>query len=102
MDLEKWDVLLCDYGLPGFNGVDVIEEYRKRSLDYPFIVVSGEIGEDTAVTLMKRGAHDYVFKGNLSPLLPVIEREIREAENRRKRWEIEERRQIPSVVLFSK
>ncbi len=89
LDSDAWDVILCDYSLPGFNGVDVIEEYRKRNLDYPFIIVSGEIGEDTAVTLMKLGAHDYVFKGNLNPLLPVIEREIREAENRKKRREIE-------------
>lgn len=90
LDSEGWDVLLCDYSLPGFNGVNVIEEYRKRNLDYPFIVVSGEIGEDTAVTLMKLGAHDYVFKGNLTPLIPVIEREIRESDNRRKKKEIEE------------
>ncbi|QXO96019.1 response regulator [Methanospirillum purgamenti] len=97
LDSEKWDVILCDYSLPGFNGVDVIEEYRKRDLDYPFIIVSGEIGEDTAVTLMKRGAHDYVFKGNLSPLLPVIEREIREAENRKKRREIEELQRAEAI-----
>lgn len=97
LDLEGWDVLLCDYSLPGFNGVNVIEEYRKRNLDYPFIVVSGEIGEDTAVTLMKLGAHDYVFKGNLSPLVPVIEREIRESENRQKRREIEELQRAEAI-----
>jgi len=97
LDSEGWDVLLCDYSLPGFNGVNVIEEYRKRNLDYPFIVVSGEIGEDTAVTLMKLGAHDYVFKGNLSPLVPVIEREIRESENRQKRREIEELQRAEAI-----
>ena len=97
LDSNEWDVVLCDYSLPGFNGVDVIEEYRKRNLDYPFIIVSGEIGEDTAVTLMKRGAHDYVFKGNLSPLVPVIEREIREAENRHKRREIEELQRAEAI-----
>ena len=97
LDLEKWDVLLCDYGLPGFNGVNVIEEYRKRNLDYPFIIVSGEIGEDTAVTLMKRGAHDYVFKGNLSPLLPVIEREIRESKNRQERRDIENLQRVEAI-----
>lgn len=40
LDSNEWDVVLCDYSLPGFNGVDVIEEYRKRNLDYPFIIVS--------------------------------------------------------------
>lgn len=97
LDSEHWDVLLCDYGLPGFTGMDVIEEYRKRNLDFPFIVVSGEIGEDTAVALMKLGAHDYVFKGNLNPLIPVIEREIREADNRRKRREIEELQRAEAI-----
>ena len=97
LDSEGWDVLLCDYSLPGFNGVNVIEEYRKRNLDYPFIIVSGEIGEDTAVTLMKLGAHDYIFKGNLSPLVPVIKREIRESENRQKRREIEELQRAEAI-----
>ncbi len=97
LDTDAWDVILCDYSLPGFNGMDVIEEYRKRNLDNPFIIVSGEIGEDTAVTLMKRGAHDYVFKGNLTPLIPVIEREIREAENRRRRREIEELQRAEAI-----
>lgn len=97
LDSGPWDVLLCDYSLPGFTGVNVIDEYRKRNLDYPFIIVSGEIGEDTAVTLMKRGAHDYIFKGNLSPLVPVIERERREAENRRQKQEIENLQKAEAV-----
>ncbi|PWR71212.1 methyl-accepting chemotaxis protein [Methanospirillum stamsii] len=101
LDKESWDVLLCDYSLPGFTGVDVIQDYRKRNLDYPFIVVSGEIGEDTAVTLMKLGAHDYVFKGNLQPLLPVIEREIREAENRIKRREIEDLQRTEAIKFHA-
>ncbi len=82
LDSTDWDVILCDYSLPGFTGVDVLNEYNKRNLDIPFIVVSGEIGEDTAVTLMKSGAHDYVFKGNLTPLVAVINREIKEYKNR--------------------
>jgi len=96
-DQEPWDVILCDYGLPGFTGIDVIDEYNKRSLDQPFIIISGEIGEDTAVTLMKRGAHDYVFKGNLSPLIPVIKREIKDAKSRRKKKEIEELQKAEAI-----
>ena len=97
LDNESWDILLCDYALPGFTGIDVIDEYNKRALDLPFIVVSGEIGEDTAVTLMKRGAHDYVFKGNLSPLIPVIEREIRDAQSRKRKREIEELQKAEAI-----
>lgn len=84
LDSREWDVLLCDYALPGFNGLDVLQEFSGRNLDIPFIIISGEIGEDTAVSLMKSGAHDYIFKGNLKPLIPVIQREIRESENRKK------------------
>lgn len=81
---KEWDVVLCDYALPGFTGMDVLQEYTRCKLDIPFIVISGEIGEDTAVSLMKSGAHDYIFKGNLKPLILVIQREIRESLNRRK------------------
>ncbi len=84
LDSKEWDVLLCDYSLPGFTGMDVLSEYTARAMDIPFIIISGEIGEDTAVSLMKSGAHDYVFKGNLKPLVPVIQREVRESENRKK------------------
>jgi methyl-accepting chemotaxis protein len=84
LDTKEWDVVLCDYALPGFNGMDVLQEFTGRKLDIPFIIISGEIGEDTAVSLMKHGAHDYIFKGNLKPLIPVIQREIRESENRKK------------------
>jgi methyl-accepting chemotaxis protein len=84
LDTKEWDVLLCDYALPGFNGMDVLSEFTTRNLDIPFIIISGEIGEDTAVSLMKSGAHDYIFKGNLNPLIPVIKREIRDSEIRKK------------------
>lgn len=87
LDNKEWDVVLCDYALPGFTGMDVLQEYTRRGLDIPFIIISGEIGEDTAVSLMKSGAHDYIFKGNLKPLIPVIQREIRESENRKKNRE---------------
>lgn len=93
LNANEWDVLLCDYALPGFTGMDVLQEYSNRKLDFPFIIISGEIGEDTAVSLMKSGAHDYIFKGNLKPLIPVIKREIRESENRKKSREIEKIRE---------
>ncbi len=89
LEKQEWDVLLCDYALPGFTGMDVLQEFSRRGLDIPFIVISGEIGEDTAVSLMRSGAHDYIFKGNLKPLVPVIQREIRESENRKKSRENE-------------
>jgi PAS domain S-box-containing protein len=82
---EEWDVLLCDYWMPGFGFFGAMKLLRERQLDIPFIVVSGSIGEDLAVEAMKSGAHDYIMKDNLMRLAPAIEREIRQAHARRER-----------------
>ncbi|HXR08405.1 MAG TPA: PAS domain S-box protein [Candidatus Acidoferrum sp.] len=82
---ETWDVVLCDYWVPGFGVAQALEIMREDQLDLAFIVVSGAIGEDLAVETMKAGAHDYIMKGNLTRLVPAIEREIRQAGARRER-----------------
>jgi PAS domain S-box-containing protein len=71
--------------MPGFGVLPALELLRQRGLDLPFIVVSGVIGEELAVDLMKAGAHDFIVKGRLSRLIPAIQRELREAEGRRER-----------------
>jgi phosphoserine phosphatase RsbU/P len=86
---EEWDLVISDYVLPGFSGLDALRLVRSSGLDLPFIIVSGKIGEDTAVSAMKEGANDYLIKGNISRLVPAIEREMQEAEVRRKRREAE-------------
>jgi PAS domain S-box-containing protein len=78
-----WDLVLADYSLPAFTAVDALRMLQARQLDVPFVIVSGAIGEETAVAAMKAGAHDYVMKGHLGRLIPAIERELREAEDRR-------------------
>jgi PAS domain S-box-containing protein len=84
--LEKsWDVILCDYTLPQFNGLEALALYRERGLDVPFIIVSGAIGEELAVQILKAGAHDYIMKDRLQRLVPAIEREIKEEQARRER-----------------
>ena len=81
--LERdWDLVIADYNLPQFSAPDALEIVKKTGRDIPFIIVSGAIGETTAVAAMKAGAHDYLMKGNLTRLLPVIDRELREARNR--------------------
>jgi len=85
LDQETWDVILCDYELPGFGLLPALALLRRKRLDVPFIVVSGAIGEELAVELMKAGAHDFIVKGRLSRLIPAIERERREAQARRER-----------------
>lgn len=82
LDNSTWDLVLADYTMPGFSGLDALKELRGRGLDTPFIFVSGSIGEDVAVAAMKAGAQDYLIKGNLKRLVPAIDRELQEARTR--------------------
>ncbi len=90
LDKGGWDLIISDYAMPHFCGLAALQLMQKKKIDLPFIVVSGTIGEDVAVEMMKAGAHDYLMKGNLVRLCSAIAREIREAENRAKRKQIED------------
>lgn len=79
---NTWDLVLSDYVMPHFNGLQALSVLQKSEIDIPFIIISGTIGEDVAVEAMKAGAHDYIMKNNRQRLLPAIERELREAKNR--------------------
>jgi PAS domain S-box-containing protein len=87
----SWDMVISDYNLPEFDGPSALTVLQKSGLDIPFIVVSGAIGEETAVVLMKAGAHDCIMKDNLSRLIPVVNRELSEAQTRRERQQGEKR-----------
>jgi len=87
---QNWDIVIADYNLPQFDALKALEIVKVSGKDIPFIIVSGGIGESTAVAAMKAGAHDYLMKGNLARLVPVVERELREAENRRSKRSTEE------------
>jgi len=78
-----WDVVLSDHSMKGFSSMDALHLLRSHDADIPFIIVSGTIGEEGAVEAMRAGAHDYVLKQNLRRLGPAVERELREAANRR-------------------
>jgi signal transduction histidine kinase len=95
---QAWDLVLSDYALPGFSGPAALAQVRESGLDVPFIVVTGAITDDTAVAAMKAGAHDYVMKDNLRRLVPAVQRELREAEERRGRKQAEEARAALEVV----
>jgi len=88
---KSWDIILSDYNLPNFSAPEALKLLQTSELDLPFIIISGGIGEATAVAAMKAGAHDYFMKGNLNRLAPAIERELREAANRRERREAREK-----------
>jgi diguanylate cyclase (GGDEF)-like protein len=90
LDRQLWDIVFGDFSMPRFNGAAALKLVRSRGFDLPFIFVSGTIGEDAAIDAMRSGANDYIMKGNLKRLLPAVERELREAEVRKKHRQAEE------------
>src|SRR5256885_3682971 len=76
-------LVISDFSMPQFNGREALAIARESGADIPFIFISGTIGENVAVDMMKAGADDYVMKNNLARLLPALKRELREAEVRR-------------------
>lgn len=87
---QPWDVVISDYTMPRFSGEAALEIYCQQGLLCPFIVVTGTIGEESAVALMKKGVSDFVLKTNLPRLPGVIERELREAALRHDKLDAEE------------
>ena len=87
---RTWDLILSDYTLPKFSAPQALEILKISGLDIPFIILSGTIGEETAVAALKAGANDFLVKGKFARLGPAIERELREAESRRDRKRAEE------------
>ena len=87
---EKWDLAITDYLLPGFDGLFAMMTLLQADPDLPVIMVSGRIGEETAVEVMRAGARDCVMKDNLQRLMPVVRRELQEAEQRLARRKAEE------------
>src|SRR5581483_9712996 len=82
---EPWDIVICDYTMPRFSAQEALSTLQDSGLDIPFLILSGAIGEDIAVGAMRSGASDYIMKGNRARLLPAVDRELREAAERRAR-----------------
>ena len=84
-----WDLIIADYRLPGFDAPSALILLHESGLDIPFIVVSGALGEELAVAILRAGAQDYLLKDDMARLAPAVEREIREARTRRERAKAE-------------
>lgn len=84
---SEWDIVLSDDAMPGFDAASALEVLHQSGRDVPLIVVSGTIGEEAAVRLMKSGAQDFVLKDHLARLGPAVTRELREAQGRRRQRE---------------
>lgn len=80
---SDWDVIISDHAMPGFSAVEALDIVKESGKDIPFLIYSGHISEQTAVTTMLQGASDFVEKGNIRRLVPAIEREIANAAIRR-------------------
>ena len=82
---REWDLILSDYSMPGFNGLEALRMVKEHGSGQPFILVSGAVGEETATLMMREGARDYVMKDKLARLVPAIQRELAETRERRAR-----------------
>src|SRR5579862_4725576 len=89
-DSQDWNLVISDFSMPHFSGIEALALVRKKRADLPFIFVSGTIGEETAVAAMRDGAQDYLMKNNLKRLVPAVQRELRDAEDRRARKQLEQ------------
>ncbi|HTB84697.1 MAG TPA: response regulator [Candidatus Sulfotelmatobacter sp.] len=85
LDWRVFDLILSDYTMPGFNGIEALAIARMKRPEVPFLFVSGTIGEDSAIEAMKNGATDYVLKHRLMRLIPAVDRALHEAEERAER-----------------
>ncbi|VAW78264.1 diguanylate cyclase/phosphodiesterase (GGDEF & EAL domains) with PAS/PAC sensor(s) [hydrothermal vent metagenome] len=90
LDSRSWDIVITDHRLPNFNSRDALQVATTHNEDIPVIIVSGSIGEDYAVNIMRSGANDYLLKDNLARLVPVVERELRETASRKARRKAED------------
>lgn len=96
---SDWDIIISDHNLPGFSSTEALYELLKREIHIPLIIVSGTIGEEMAVEVMKAGAYDYVMKGNLSRLAPAISNALAAADAKRRAEEYQERLRELSMHL---
>jgi len=79
----SWDLIICDCCLPQFDGAGALALYQQERLDIPFLMVSGKMGDEHALEMIRAGAHDYIPKDNLARLAAAVLRELRAAEERR-------------------
>ncbi|MGZ9165682.1 MAG: GAF domain-containing protein, partial [Anaerolineales bacterium] len=96
---QKWDVIICDYSLPQFGAQQALALLKESGHDLPFIIVSGTIGEESAVSALKAGAHDFIVKGSLARLIPAIQREMKDASVRHEQRQRE--RELEAIALVS-
>ncbi len=101
IDKKQWNIVIADYVMPRFNGLDALKLTRQKYPDLPFIIVSGTIGEEVAVEAMKTGAQDYIMKDNMTRLVPAVKRELKEAASRHEKREADKKIKHLNQVLLA-
>ena len=86
---RAWDMIISDYSLPEFSALGALATLRESGIDLPLVVVSGTIGEESAVEALRNGARDFIVKGKLARLIPAVERELIASRGREARHEAE-------------
>jgi PAS domain S-box-containing protein len=99
MSEQSFDLILADYNVPGFGAREALEAYKSMGIDIPFILISGTVGEETAVEMMKLGVHDYIMKDNMTRLGSVVARELQESTNRKQIQLAEEHQKEFSMLM---
>ena len=100
LDRQAWDLIISDYVMPEYNGLEALSLVKEKGIDLPFIIVSGQVTDDAAVAAMRAGAHDYVMKDNLSRLGPAVERELHEVQLRREQRKTEEKTRAEHAITL--
>ncbi|MEJ2052938.1 MAG: response regulator [Calditrichaceae bacterium] len=100
LDTNDWDIVLADYSMPQFSAIDALNLLKTKKPSIPLIIVSGAIGEETAASVLREGARDFINKDNLTRLIPAIQRELRESEIRKQRERAEEDKKHIEEQLF--
>jgi PAS domain S-box-containing protein len=109
LERQRWELVLCDYTMPRYNGLDALKTIRRTAPDLPVILVSGTIGEEVAVEAMRAGAYDYLLKDRLTRLGAAADRSLQEAEQRRTRRQMEDQLRLlfhaietsPAAILIT-
>ncbi len=91
LDGQTWDIVISDYAMPRFSGLDALRIVQEKGLDIPLIIATGTIGEDMAVAAIKAGAQDYIIKDRMARLVSAVGHALDEAEARRAHHRAEER-----------
>lgn len=96
---QPWDIVISDYALPSFNGLEALKIVKEHDEDLPFVLITGTIGEEKAIEAMKAGASDVCLKGNFARLLPIVARELQDSQRRRVKKNLEKDKQKLSEDL---